>query len=103
MTEVKLGAATVRRIEESYEPNFDAKMFIPTGHPKWHHALQVYHPEWNSFACAEAIGARKSRREALVHCAGSGARLMPCHFGAPFTCHIEHKGSGFVPRFDAQY
>ncbi len=37
------------------------------------------------------------------HCAGSGARLMPCHFGAPFTCHIDHKGSGFVPRFDAQY
>ena len=66
-----------------------------------HHALQVYHPEWNSFACAEAIGARKSRREALEHCAGSGARLMPCHFGAPFTCHIDHKGSGFVPRFDA--
>ena len=30
-----------------------------------HHALQVYHPEWNSFACAEAVGARKSRREAL--------------------------------------
>jgi glyoxylase-like metal-dependent hydrolase (beta-lactamase superfamily II) len=64
-----------------------------------HHALQVFHPEWNSFACAEPIGARKSRREALEHCAGTGARLMPCHFGAPFTCHIDHKGSGFVPRF----
>jgi glyoxylase-like metal-dependent hydrolase (beta-lactamase superfamily II) len=68
-----------------------------------HHALQVYHPEWNSFACAEAIGARKSRLEALQHCAGSGARLMPCHFGAPFTCHIDSMGSGFAPRFDAQY
>jgi glyoxylase-like metal-dependent hydrolase (beta-lactamase superfamily II) len=68
-----------------------------------HHALQVYHPEWNSFACAEPIGARKSRRAALEHCAGSGARLMPCHFGAPFTCHIDHKGSGFVPRFDGQH
>ena len=68
-----------------------------------HHALQVYHPEWNSFACAEAVGARKSRREALEHCAGSGARLMPCHFGAPFTCHIDHKGNGFVPRFDASF
>ena len=32
-----------------------------------------------------------------------GALLMPCHFGAPFVCHIDHKGSGFVPRFDAQY
>jgi glyoxylase-like metal-dependent hydrolase (beta-lactamase superfamily II) len=68
-----------------------------------HHALQVYHPEWNSFACAEAAGARKSRREALEHCAGSGARLMPCHFGAPFSCHIDHKGSGFAPRFDGKF
>lgn len=68
-----------------------------------HHALQVYRPEWNSFACAEAVGARKSRREALEHCAGSGALLMPCHFGAPFTCHIDHKGSGFVPRFNGQF
>ena len=42
-----------------------------------HHALQVYNPEWNSFDCAEAVGARKSQREALEHCAGSGARLMP--------------------------
>ena len=35
-----------------------------------HHALQVHHPEWNSFACAEPVGARKSRRAALEHCAG---------------------------------
>ena len=34
MTEVKLGAATVRRIEESYEPNFDAKMFFPDWKPE---------------------------------------------------------------------
>ena len=68
-----------------------------------HHALQVYHPEWNSFACADAEGARRSRRAALEHCAGSGARLMPCHFGAPFTCHIDHKADGFVPRFDGAF
>jgi hypothetical protein len=24
---------------------------------------------------------------------------MPCHFGAPFHCHIDHKGAGFAPRF----
>ncbi len=33
MAEVKLGAATVQRIEESYEPNFDAKMFFPDWQP----------------------------------------------------------------------
>lgn len=68
-----------------------------------HHALQVYHPEWNSFACADAAGARKSRRAALEFCAGNGARLMPCHFGAPFSCHIDHEGDGFVPRFGGQF
>ena len=64
-----------------------------------HHAVQVYHPEWNSFACLDQDNARKSRRAAIEHCAGSGAMLMPCHFGAPFHCHIDHKGAGFAPRF----
>jgi glyoxylase-like metal-dependent hydrolase (beta-lactamase superfamily II) len=64
-----------------------------------HHAVQVFHPEWNSFACADAIKARKSRRKVLEDCAGSGALLMPAHFGAPFVCHIETRGSRFTPRF----
>ena len=63
-----------------------------------HHALQVYHPEWNSFACADAANARASRRKALEHCAG-GALLMPAHFGTPFACRIESRGKGFVPKF----
>jgi len=63
-----------------------------------HHALQVYHPQWNSFACAEAAEARNSRRKVLEHCA-AGALLMPAHFGRPFACRIESKGGGFVPRF----
>ena len=33
MTEVRLGAATATRIEESYEPNFDAKVFFPDWTP----------------------------------------------------------------------
>lgn len=63
-----------------------------------HHALQVYRPEWNSFACAHAVNARASRRKALEHCA-AGALLMPVHFGAPFVCRIESKGGAFVPHF----
>jgi glyoxylase-like metal-dependent hydrolase (beta-lactamase superfamily II) len=63
-----------------------------------HHALQVYHPEWNSFACADAANARSSRRKVLEHCAG-GAMLLPAHFGAPFACRVEAKGGGFLPRF----
>ena len=63
-----------------------------------HHALQVYRPHWNSFACADAANARASRRKVLEHCAG-GALLLPAHFGAPFACHIDHKHGGYVPRF----
>jgi glyoxylase-like metal-dependent hydrolase (beta-lactamase superfamily II) len=63
-----------------------------------HHALQVYRPEWNSFACADALEARASRRKVLEHCA-DGALLMPAHFGTPFVCRVESRGSGFVPRF----
>ena len=42
MTEVKLGGATVQRIEESYEPNFDAKMFFPD----WQPAVVQQHRDW---------------------------------------------------------
>jgi glyoxylase-like metal-dependent hydrolase (beta-lactamase superfamily II) len=64
-----------------------------------HHAIQVYHPEWNSFACADGPTARQSRRALLERCAGSGALLAPGHFGAPFVCHVDHAKEGFVPRF----
>jgi hypothetical protein len=61
--------------------------------------LQVFNPEWNSFACEDAANARKSRRKVLEHCAGSGALLMPAHFGAPHVCHIDDHGNRFTPRF----
>jgi glyoxylase-like metal-dependent hydrolase (beta-lactamase superfamily II) len=64
-----------------------------------HHVIQVYHPTWNSFACLDQAAARQSRRMTLERCAGSGALLMPQHFGAPHICHIDAKGDGFTPRF----
>jgi glyoxylase-like metal-dependent hydrolase (beta-lactamase superfamily II) len=64
-----------------------------------HHAIQVHHPEWNSFACLDPATARTSRRKLLEDCAGSGALLCPTHFGAPHICHVDHKGNGFVPKF----
>ena len=64
-----------------------------------HHAIQVHYPRWNSFVCADAESARSSRRQVLEHCSGTGALLMPTHFGAPFTCRIEARGGGFRPRF----
>jgi glyoxylase-like metal-dependent hydrolase (beta-lactamase superfamily II) len=64
-----------------------------------HHAIQAYHPTWNSFACLDQDTARKSRRSLLEKCAGSGALLAPQHFGAPHLCHIDAKGDAFIPRF----
>lgn len=64
-----------------------------------HHAIQLHHPEWNSFACEDAVNARASRRKVLEYCAGHGALLMPAHFGAPFVCHVDVKGDAFAPRF----
>ena len=42
MTELKLGAATVQRIEESYEPNFEAKSFFPD----WQPSVVSQHRSW---------------------------------------------------------
>jgi glyoxylase-like metal-dependent hydrolase (beta-lactamase superfamily II) len=64
-----------------------------------HHAIQLYHPAWNSFACLDAEAARRSRRKLLEDCAGSGALLAPQHFGAPHLCHVDASGGAFRPRF----
>src|SRR6187402_229121 len=44
MVEVKLGAATATRVEESYEPNFDAKVFFPD----WTPEIVREHGRWMS-------------------------------------------------------
>ena len=59
--------------------------------------------EFASFIAELRGGARTTDEAVPVAVGGTGARLMPCHFGAPFTCHIDHKGSGFVPRFDGSF
>lgn len=64
-----------------------------------HHAIQLFHPEWNSFACLDPDGARKSRRALLEQCAGAGALLLPCHVGAPFASHVDAKNGAFAPRW----
>ena len=57
-----------------------------------HHVLQIHYPQINSFVCADAETARASRRMVLEHCCGTGALLMPAHFGAPFVCHVDNEG-----------
>ena len=57
MVEVKLGAATATRIEESYEPNFDAKEFFPDWKPavvRQHRGLADAQPLRRGVGLAEA-------------------------------------------------
>ena len=75
------------------------ELVVAQGGDILHQAIQIFHPEWNSFACEDQENARKSRRAVLERCAGSGALLMPTHFGAPFVCRIDAKGDAFAPRW----
>jgi glyoxylase-like metal-dependent hydrolase (beta-lactamase superfamily II) len=65
-----------------------------------HHVIQIFYPEWNSFACLDATAARTTRRRLLEQAAGSGALLTPGHFGAPHVCRVDAHGDAFRPRWD---
>jgi glyoxylase-like metal-dependent hydrolase (beta-lactamase superfamily II) len=62
-----------------------------------HHPLQLVAPRWNSRFCEQPENARATRRRVLEHCAGSGALLLPTHFGAPHVARVT--GVGGVPQF----
>jgi glyoxylase-like metal-dependent hydrolase (beta-lactamase superfamily II) len=64
-----------------------------------HHAIQLYHPDWNSAFCEDQQQARITRRRVLEHCAGENAVLFPTHFGKPHVAAVEAVGSAFAPRF----
>jgi glyoxylase-like metal-dependent hydrolase (beta-lactamase superfamily II) len=64
-----------------------------------HHPIQVYRPDWNSYACEEPELARRTRREVLAWCADEGALLFPAHFAAPHVAAIRRTPEGFAPVF----
>lgn len=70
-----------------------------------HHPLQICAPHWNSQFCQDPQQARATRRAVLEHCAGTGAWLLPTHFGAPHVAAIEPAPAGsadaFLPQFIA--
>jgi glyoxylase-like metal-dependent hydrolase (beta-lactamase superfamily II) len=65
-----------------------------------HHPIQVYRPEWSSRFCTDPTQAAESRMRVLEHCAESGCRLFPAHFGAPHIGWVRRNGSGFRFEFD---
>ena len=50
-----------------------------------HHAMQLYHPTWNSFACLDRRVHGALAAQMLRNCAGSGA-LLPPHISVRPSC-----------------
>lgn len=65
-----------------------------------HHPAQVFQPDWNSVYCEDPAAARASRRGILALAAGTGARLVPAHFGGAHFVWVEQHGESFRPRFE---
>nr|WP_280819014.1 MBL fold metallo-hydrolase [Tianweitania sediminis] len=61
-----------------------------------HQPIQVYAPHLNSCFCEIQDAARTTRRKLLDHCAGTGAILLPMHFGPPHAGKIHRAGMGFA-------
>jgi len=60
-----------------------------------HHPVQVYRPEWSSVFCADASGARRSRRWAFEFGIDRNATLFTAHFPQSSAGRITRVGSGF--------
>ena len=61
-----------------------------------HYPIQLYFPEWNSFACRDADEARLTRRKLLEECSETSTVLLPAHFAHPHTCRVGKRvGEGF--------
>lgn len=61
-----------------------------------HHPIQIAYPNVNSFACADPVQARATRRQVLERCACDGHLLVPGHFAAPHVGHIGKAGERFA-------
>jgi glyoxylase-like metal-dependent hydrolase (beta-lactamase superfamily II) len=60
-----------------------------------HHPLQIYHPDWNSALCEDAVLARQTRRRLLDHCARHNSLFAPAHFSHPHCGEVRQEMSGF--------
>jgi glyoxylase-like metal-dependent hydrolase (beta-lactamase superfamily II) len=65
-----------------------------------HQPIQVWRPEWSSRFCADPAEAVRSRLHVLEHCAETGCRMFPGHFGVPHTGWVRRQGAGYRFEFD---
>jgi hypothetical protein len=79
MTEVKLGAGTAVRIEESYEPNFEARTFFPD----WDPAVVDRHRGWLVPAHYDEASPSSSSRAARGRCSAATSSITRCRSITP--------------------
>jgi glyoxylase-like metal-dependent hydrolase (beta-lactamase superfamily II) len=60
-----------------------------------HHPLQLVHPGWSSFFCADPLLSAQTRRQILERIADTNTVLMPAHFPTPTWGIVQSKGDGF--------
>ena len=61
----------------------------------FHHPVQILNPLWNTAFCILPDAARATRARVLAETAATGARLMPCHFPAPYSGYVRRAGDGY--------
>jgi len=63
------------------------------------HPLQVYEPDWNSFACELPDQAIATRYAVLNHCLDHGSLMLPAHFSADHAGFVRASDRNFEFEF----
>ena len=65
-----------------------------------HHPLQLFKPEWSTFACTDRELSRQTRTRLVEQHAELGTRLLPAHFPTPTVGHIRHHNGAYRYAFE---
>jgi glyoxylase-like metal-dependent hydrolase (beta-lactamase superfamily II) len=65
-----------------------------------HHPLQLFKPEWSTFACTDRELSRQTRTRLVEEHAARGTRLLPAHFPTPTVGHIRRRNGAYRYEFE---
>jgi glyoxylase-like metal-dependent hydrolase (beta-lactamase superfamily II) len=60
-----------------------------------HHPLQLFKPEWSTFACSDRELSRQTRTRLVEEHSARGTRLLPAHFPTPTVGHIRRYNGAY--------
>ena len=66
-----------------------------------HHPLQLFKPEWSTFACSDRELSRRTRTRLVEEHAERGTRLLPAHFPSPTWGRIRRHNGAYRYDFEA--